>query len=142
MKGELKRSLRPQSIMRRRLWGACLLAWSAVILPAAGAGEYDRLRVVSPPENATVRDNSGNVAVVVDVSPPLRVDAGDRIVLRLDGKAVAHISETHYPLPGVNRGTHTMQAEVRSINGSVYILSEPVTFHLHQASRVKPAARR
>lgn len=50
---------------------ALTLAGIAPSTQAAGAAPYDSLRIVSPRPDATVRDNKGDVRIVVRLSPPL-----------------------------------------------------------------------
>src|SRR3990172_1640287 len=56
---------------------------------ASDSARYNTVRIIVPQVDVTVHDNEGNLDVSVEVSPPLRSDAGDHIVLLLDGRAVA-----------------------------------------------------
>ena len=121
---------------------ACALALSlAVVAPSGQAADdppYRLLRIVSPVPDASIRSNRGTVRVVVELAPPLRVDRGDRLTLWLDGHATAQMTESELLLPHVDRGAHTVQVQVEAENGAMLIQSEPVVFHMHQASRLAP----
>jgi hypothetical protein len=118
-----------------------LLAAAALLAAPAYAGPYDAVRIVAPGQDATVHDNRGNVAVVVSASPPLDVAAGDRIVLLMDGRTVAKGPEAHFVLTEVDRGVHTVQAQVTSADGRILAASPPVTFDMWRASRLFPARK-
>ncbi len=105
------------------------------------ATAYERIAVAQPANDATVFDNAGDVEVRVDVSPALRVRAGDRIALILDGKKASVSAATRIKLSGVARGEHTLEAQALDSSGSVVISSAPVKFHLWQASRLFPGRR-
>ena len=117
---------------------ALALAGLAPSAPAAGDQPYASLHIVSPQPNATIRDNRGTVRVVVQLVPPLRVDQGDHLTLWLDGHATAQMAGAEHRLTNVDRGTHTIQVKVDAKSGAMLMQSEPVIFHMHQASRLAP----
>ena len=45
-----------------------------------------------------------------------------------------------FDIPGVDRGTHAVQASVVDASGAVRGNSAPVTFHMWRASRLFPKA--
>lgn len=119
-----------------------LLAACAPAFAWAGdTGGYDTVRIIVPQDDATVRDNEGNVDVAVEVSPPLRSDAGEHIVLRLDGRAVASGADLHVRLTGVDRGIHTLQVQVATAGGAVLLASPVTRFHMRRASRLHPGRK-
>lgn len=122
--------------MNRYAWLlAAALTGAGVSLPglAQAPGSYN-VAIVQPANEATVHDNQGNVAVQVAVSPSLA--PGNRIVLVLDGRPVAQQVGTTFALSGVERGAHTLQAQVVDANGATLAASPPVTFYMRQASRL------
>lgn len=125
---------------------ACMLALALTLTTlapstqAAGAAPYDSLRIVSPRPDATMRDNKGDIRIVVRLSPPLQTDQGHRMTLSLDDRATAQMVGTEHLLKSVNRGTHTVQVQVTDGEGATVIQSDPVVFHLHQTSRQIPGA--
>ena len=121
--------------MNRYAWLlAAALAGAAVSPPglAQAPGSYN-VAIVQPANEETVHDNQGNVAVQVAVSPGLA--PGDRIVLVLDGRPVRQQTGTTFALSGVERGAHTLQAQVVDANGATLAASRPVTFYMWQAAR-------
>jgi hypothetical protein len=125
--------------MNRFAW---LLAGAlAGLAPGAAAlaqTRYD-VAIVQPATDETVHDNLGNVAVQVAVSPSL--GAGATIALLLDGQPAAQAATTAFALSGVERGTHTLAAQVVDANGATLAASQPVTFHMWQASRLFPGRK-
>lgn len=123
---------------------AAVLSSAYAIEASAQSGmrsSYDSIAVVKPAGNSTVFNNAGNVAVTVAVSPALRADAGDRIALILDGRRISVRRATHFKLSGITRGEHTLEAQVVDSSGNALISSNPVKFHLWQASRLFPNRR-
>ena len=112
----------------------CLALWS---LMAAGQGAPNaQVTIREPQADATVHDNSGNLRVAVEVAPALR--PGERLVITIDGVAVAQGTSMVFDIAGVDRGTHDVQASVVDASGAVRGASAPVTFHLWRASRLFP----
>ena len=123
---------------------ALVLSSAYAIEASAQSGtafSYDSIAVVKPAGDATVFDNAGNVEVTVAVSPALRIDAGDRIALILDGRRISVRRATQFKLSGITRGEHTLKAQVVDSSGKALISSNPVKFHLWQASRLFPNRR-
>lgn len=96
---------------------------------ATGPGYYTQLRVVSPANDATIRDNAGNVRIEFSLAPQLRSD--HTLMLLLDGSPtqIAAVNGV-FELANVDRGTRTVRARVVDRAGSVIIESDPTTFHL------------
>ena len=117
-----------------------LLVLVAACAPAfAWAGDttgYDTVRIIVPQDDAAVHDNEGNLDVSVEVSPPLRADAGNHVVLLLDGRVVASGAEVRIRLNGVDRGTHTLQAQVATADGTLLLASPVTSFYMWRASRL------
>ncbi len=102
-----------------------------------GAAPYRVLRISAPAPDATVRRNNGDVTVRLDVEPPLRTDQGQAIALVLDGKRLAErYRAPQAVLRNIDRGTHTLQAQIVNGVGKVLMSSPPVTFHLMRYSRL------
>ncbi len=103
------------------------------------APAYERLSVVSPKPEETIRDNEGTVIATFAVKPALQTDQGHRLVVLLDGNRQKPISVTRIQFNNVDRGAHTIQAMVIDGNGKTLIESDPVTFYLHRQSIHFPA---
>ncbi|HEB81007.1 MAG TPA: DUF4124 domain-containing protein [Chromatiales bacterium] len=114
-------------------------------MPAASTTQdavlYRILRISMPAPDATVRRNNGDVTVQMEVKPPLRTDRGQAIALVLDGKRLAkRYRAPQAVLRNVDRGTHTLQAQIVNGAGKVLISSPSVTFHLMRYSRLSAPA--
>ncbi|TDI90984.1 MAG: DUF4124 domain-containing protein [Chloroflexi bacterium] len=98
---------------------------------------YESLTIVAPANDATVRENAGNVTVAVALDPPLR--AGDRLVLYMDGdESPVPARGSSFQLENVDRGTHTIG--VRVIDGAGRVAAEAPTsrFHLQRVIVPRP----
>lgn len=105
----------------------------------APAPAYRLFEIVSPADDAVVRDNLGRVPVNIDIDPPLR--GNHRIDVRLDG--ARHPDQpatrsTAFTLHDVDRGTHTLEVRVLDSAGNVLARSAS-QFHLHRATVHSPA---
>lgn len=114
-----------------------LLLVCATLMPCpAWADDYQSVSIVAPQPETTIHNNNGNLDVTVAVSPPLHTGNGDVLTILLDDKAVASGTRHRYKLKGIDRGTHTLAAQVTAADGKVLITSEPVTFYMWRASRL------
>ncbi|HET7756911.1 MAG TPA: DUF4124 domain-containing protein [Steroidobacteraceae bacterium] len=104
----------------------------------AAPGYYQGCAIAQPASEQTL-ENTDSVAVSVRTDPAPR--PGDQIFLLLDGKPVNGGSATgaHFSISAVDRGRHTLQAQVRGNEGEVLCASPSVTFYVHQPSILNPA---
>ena len=91
---------------------------------------YKEFKVTSPSDDATIRDNGGNVRVSLTLTPGLR--SGHRIEVMMDGQPIGSGSGTSITLTEVDRGTHTVQAAVKDSEGKEIARSNSVIFHLRR----------
>jgi hypothetical protein len=98
------------------------------------------LAITTPANNASVRENAGNVNIMARVDPELRI--GHKIRIVLDGSPEQAGAQNAFILPNVDRGTHTLVAEVIDDAGNVVISSPPTTFHLQRVSAPRPTPAR
>ena len=119
-----------------RCRAAPVLICAALISCLAYAGSYGGVRIVAPEPDTTVHDNNGNLTVTVEVSPGLDAAGGDQLTLLLDDQAVASGFRQNFELEGIDRGMHTLQAQVNAADGTVRATSPPVTFYMWRASRL------
>jgi hypothetical protein len=89
---------------------------------------YKAFKVTSPTNDATIRDNGGNVRVSLSLSPGLQ--SGHSIEVMMDGQPIGGGSGTSVTLTDVDRGTHTVQAAVKDNEGKEVARSNSVIFHL------------
>ncbi len=118
----------------------CLLA--AVPRVADAQDLYRSIAVLLPEEESTVFDNDGALAVNVAVAPELQVGSGDRVRILIDGTSVAEDARVSFRFSGVDRGSHTIEAQVIGQDGQVLISSTPVTFQMWHSSALFPNRQR
>lgn len=102
--------------------------------PPVTTSNYQSLRITQPTEEQTVFFDAAGMGISVTVTPGLQ--AGDRVVVYVDGQAVATASSTNITIPTPPRGTHRLSAEIQDRSGRVVLRSAPVTFHMIQHSRL------
>ena len=94
--------------------------------------------IISPQEEATIRDNNGDLTVNVSVSPQL--PRGAKMTLLVDGVvAVEPQTAPIFKLTGIYRGEHNLVVNLVTQNGKVLASSSPRKIFLHQASVYSPA---
>ena len=99
---------------------------------------YDSIKITSPANDETIRDNTGNVTVTVAVSPGLR--AGDRIEYLMDGTAMERTSQTSFEIKNMDRGSHMITAQVVDASGNV-LNTANVTVHMQRTSILQPGRK-
>jgi len=90
---------------------------------------YQHLRITQPSDQATVRNNQGQVTVKYAIEPSLQ--KGDRLMLLVDG-----VSQESLSIDGLSRGQHSLALEVLSANNELKIGSATTTFYLQHASKL------
>jgi hypothetical protein len=99
--------------------------------PVAPFAGYTRMAITEPAVNGTVRNNQGDVPVTIELEPELQ--PGHTIALTLDGRPVeGAFASTRLQIAGVDRGTHTLRAQVNDETGLVLIASSPALFTLRR----------
>ncbi|WP_171909927.1 DUF4124 domain-containing protein [Aquisalimonas asiatica] len=101
---------------------------------------YEEIRIVQPEDEGTVRDNQGLVDVRLELSPSLRAE--HRVQFLFNGEPRGDPSRSlETRLTEVHRGEHQVAARVLGEGGEVIAESDPVTFYMHQASRLLPGGQ-
>ena len=98
------------------------------------AEPYRQVSISSPKNDETYFRAEGNVVVQATVVPRLR--PSDSIVIYMDGQEVYSGKSTSFSLVELDRGTHTLTVSVVDGSGKEIKRSDPVTFHMRQASRL------
>ncbi len=107
--------------------------------PTVAPPPYAALEIAEPADEQVIWNNAREVAVGISLTPPLKVQQGHRLVILLDGSPVAKSGNgTRLTLTEIDRGSHTLIAEVHDSSGRVLIRSSQVTFHLKQHSSLHP----
>ncbi len=100
---------------------------------------YQRIAIVSPENEETIRSNEGQLTVSIELVPGLQQN--HKIRIYLDGnQAVGELATTQATLNQVDRGTHTLAVSVVDDKGNELKRSENITFHLLRYRKIpRPA---
>lgn len=97
---------------------------------------YTQFSITSPANDATVRDNSGNISISMSSKPALNTKQGHTISVSLGGKVIKDkLQSLSTSLSGIDRGTHTISASIKNAKGSTLYTSQTVTVHLHRGRK-------
>ena len=94
--------------------------------------EYNRLVIINPENNATIRSNEGKISIDVEVKPELF--EGDLFVLFMDGKEMSSGTSLQFALSNLDRGMHTVDVGVKNEKGIFLKRSAKLIFHLRKES--------
>ena len=94
--------------------------------------KYTGVSVTSPANEATVRDNAGNLAVTASAAPGLQ--PGHKMVLLDNGSPQGESTTGNFKLSNIDRGTHVLTVQIQDSAGKVLIASTPVTVYLRRHS--------
>lgn len=96
---------------------------------------YQQLKIASPTQDETLRDNPGNVWIKAAINPEFDPGTGDRLQFYLDGKPVGKPDvKDKVLIPDVDRGAHTVSVSVVGPGGKELQRSDDVRFYLHRQS--------
>ena len=99
---------------------------------------YQFLGITSPTNDATIRDNAGNLRIAAKISPELQ--PGHRLRLLLDGSPQQTSRNPDFYLSNVDRGTHQLSVEVLDERGTVLITSPTSVVHMMRYTILGPKA--
>ena len=91
---------------------------------------YAEFKIISPASKDTIRDPDGNIIVHFLITPKLQIRLGHRIVLYVDGAKVASTTTSKYKLTNVDRGAHTLSAQIVDHNGRPFSKLISTVFYL------------
>ena len=89
---------------------------------------YDSLEITRPVNDESIRSNEGKLTALARSVPA--VDSNHRFRWNMDGAAVKDVNSPELRLNNLNRGTHTLQAQIVDADGKVVISSETISFHM------------
>ncbi|HTY49618.1 MAG TPA: hypothetical protein VMB48_07995, partial [Steroidobacteraceae bacterium] len=94
--------------------------------------------VIDSPTNDQMFMNTDTVQGHISVSQPLQPD--QKLVLIVDGTPHPEAVDGGggFTISPVDRGTHTVTAQVQGAGGQVLCTSAPVTFNVHQPTLYSP----
>lgn len=98
---------------------------------------YSKFSIASPEQNETIRSNEGIVNFSFFITPAL--DAGHKIAVTLDGQKLKDkLSSTQFSLKDLQRGSHTLKADIVDDQGQTLASTNAVSFHLRKHSILPP----
>ena len=105
--------------------------------PATEQGPTASCAIESPSDQQNLMNT---YSVSGSIRLPDRLDADDRVVLMLDGKVLAGAAELSgaFHIPEIDRGAHTLAAQVQSPGGQVICQTPQITFYVQQPSLQNP----
>lgn len=98
---------------------------------------YTELTITSPSNDATIRDNQGNLTINFRAAPALLTRKGHKYVVMVNGVEVYSGTSTITALKNVDRGTHTIAVKVVASDGSTKISAAPVKVTLQRFSALQ-----
>jgi len=103
--------------------------------------KYSFFKIMSPENDATIRDNNGNFSLSMSSRPAIDTAAGHYISILIDGKVAVKKSSTTASLSNIDRGTHKISAQIKSRDNKVIRSTPIVTVHLYRqiVPRAKPS---
>lgn len=100
-----------------------------------GESVYETISIITPANDDTIRDNTGNVAVSIAVEPALKRSAGHRFQYFLDGQTEGEPKASdRIVLQNLDRGAHTVEVAVVDSSGTELLRSPANRFYLHRQS--------
>lgn len=114
------------------------------VIPQAEAeddkkGPYETFVIDSPVNDETIRNNLGNIEMLLTLEPELSAKDGHRIEYYVDNKVQGRKTvDLRKVLVDVDRGEHMLSAAVLDRSGKVIISTTPVKVFMHRASIQHP----
>jgi hypothetical protein len=102
---------------------------------------YSTLQVTSPAADAVIRANNGVISISLQSQPGLDTKAGHHYVILIDGQQRKTSTASSITVDNVDRGTHSIGAEIRDEGDQVMVSASPVQITVLRASVLKPANR-
>jgi hypothetical protein len=132
---------RSMTSARSGRWAAAACLALSVAFASAAPAQEDSVTVtiLSPANGETVHDNDGNVAVRLEAGG---AGASSRIRVLLDGRPYGpDLARASFTLQGIERGEHTLQAQLIDQTGKEIASSNTVKFHMWRASALFPGRK-
>ncbi len=102
---------------------------------------YTHFNISSPKNDQTIW-NEDQLTVVLQIKPALDIESGHRTWLMMDGKALVKKSSSLSLLIGrADRGTHSLQAQIRNKKGKIIKRTKSIQVHIKNAVISRPAPR-
>ena len=94
--------------------------------------KYTHFAIASPTNDATIRNNAGNVQVAFDIRPPLQ--PGHRVQLLMDGKVISESRSVIQSAVNVDRGAHSISAKIIDASNKTIRTTSAITVHVKRAT--------
>ena len=114
-------------------------ATSTTTTPQEPSISYESLEITRPMNDETIRSNEGKLTALARVVPDLASD--HRFRWSMDGEVIQNVNSPELRLNNIDRGSHTLQAEIVDADGKVIISSDSITFHLMRYRIPSPAPK-
>jgi hypothetical protein len=106
---------------------------------AAAPVAYTSLEIWQPENGQSFFEADATVSVRIRSEPAVSPD--DQLLLYLDGKLVeGPANSLDYSLSNLERGAHSLTAQILDARGKEKIRSQPVVFHKKQVTTIAPRA--
>ena len=102
---------------------------------------YTNFTLIEPVNDAVFTDNTGDVPIKLSIEPQLDINAGHSVSILIDGQVnLANSQQTTVMITNLDRGTHSVSAEIRDLNGKILKTSNSIsiTVNRHSILHKKP----
>ena len=94
------------------------------------------ISIASPSDQATVRNNNGEIPVSAALNTPLL--SSQKIRLLIDGVITAEQIDGQFQVEQIPPGSHKLQLQIINSSGKIIASSEIITVYLHRFQLRKP----
>lgn len=95
---------------------------------------YAAVAIVKPDNEEAIRANGGSFSVELASQPELDAKSGHRYVIMVDGKKHAESNNARLTLQNMERGAHSISAEIRDSSNNVLASSSSKTIYVLRAT--------
>lgn len=96
---------------------------------------YSAIAILKPDDEEAIRANSGVFPVEIASQPALDASSGHRYVIIVDGKKHTENTSNKFNLENMDRGAHSISAEIRDNDGNVLVSSSSKKIYVLRAFR-------
>lgn len=96
---------------------------------------YTAVTILKPDDEEAIRANSGSFPIELASQPKLDTKSGHRYVIFVDGKKQTESTSARFTVNNMDRGAHSISAEVHDKDGNVLVSSSSKTIYVLRASR-------
>lgn len=102
--------------------------------PQPKAAQYSSLEITDPTNDAVIRANDGSFTMQLTAQPALDAQANHRFVVLLDGTKHQESNSSSIVLNNVDRGLHTVQAQILNSDNEVLMESGTINVQILKVS--------